>query len=238
MKKTTSRFWVDIFLFISMSGLFFTGIIMTFFTDSGPYANEVSKYFFRLHRHQWGNIHLYFAIVFLILLVIHLIFEWEWIKGKTRNIFKRIWILVPIASVAVVILFISWYVTPKYTDYYKKYGKEWQKLIEVKNKQRLMNFENKRDFEQRARPKEREKKIDERSDIGKESDAVVITGQHSLIDIERTCEISARNIAKLLGLPRNVSLTVKLGKLRKQYLFSIHEVREIVYTLMRERSDR
>ena len=98
MKKTDTKYWLDVILFIAMFGLVFTGVIMAFFTSSGPYVEEISKYFMKLHRHQWGIIHFYFALVFSVLIIIHLILEWTWIKEKTRILFRKLWVLIPIKA--------------------------------------------------------------------------------------------------------------------------------------------
>jgi len=55
----------------------------------GPSAPESSQYFWRLHRHQWGNIHFHLSIAFTVFVIIHLILSWSWIKGKARSLFKK-----------------------------------------------------------------------------------------------------------------------------------------------------
>ncbi len=94
MKKTTWKYLVDTLLFISITGIAFIGILMAFFLAEGPtsQARESEKYFLSLHRHQWGDIHLYLSLAFTALVVIHLILEWSWIKGETRQLFKKAWV--------------------------------------------------------------------------------------------------------------------------------------------------
>ena len=89
---------------------------MTFFTSSGPNVAEVSKYFLNLHRHQWTNIHLLFAAVFTTFLLLHLILEWKWIKGKTIKLFGSkqkliLWLILPF-----ILIFLGWCFTPKNTN--------------------------------------------------------------------------------------------------------------------------
>ncbi|MCA9398174.1 MAG: DUF4405 domain-containing protein, partial [Candidatus Omnitrophica bacterium] len=66
--------------------------------------------FMGLTRHEWGDIHFYISIVFLILLLIHIILHWGWIKAvvfgtaehpqkarvKIIMVFVLLWILLAI----------------------------------------------------------------------------------------------------------------------------------------------
>lgn len=225
MKKTTTRFWVDVVMFVSFFGLLITGLIMAFFADSGPNVTEASKYFLKLHRHQWGGIHSYFAIVFTLMLLIHLILEWKWIVGKTRSLLKRAWMLVPIVLVAVLIIFISWAVTPKNYVQYKKFNKMWDQL------QRQWPNESPVDSAQEILPDE---KPSAGFEIKSESVEITITGQDSLQSIERKTGIPARDIIDLVGLPLDISRTEGLGRLKRVYEFSIQDIREAIRKLLKE----
>ncbi len=66
--------------------------------------------------------------------------------------------------------------------------------------------------------------------------ALLITGQTTLYDIERQTGISARALANHLGLPRNVSLDERLGRLRKKYRFSMQEFRDVLSSLVERKS--
>ena len=59
MKKTDWQYLVDTLLFLCIVGIVFIGFLMGLFLPQGPAAPESAKYFLGLHRHQWGNIHLY-----------------------------------------------------------------------------------------------------------------------------------------------------------------------------------
>jgi len=126
MKKTTWKYLVDTLLFISFIGIAFIGILMAFFLAEGPtsQARDSEKYFLGLHRHQWGDIHLYLSLAFTALVVIHLILEWNWIKGKTRKLFKKEWVpaLVFIIALSLIVPLIFWAATPKHPADYDEYG--------------------------------------------------------------------------------------------------------------------
>ncbi|MFW6159923.1 MAG: DUF4405 domain-containing protein [Acidobacteriota bacterium] len=124
MKRTDWKYLVDSLLFISFFGLALIGILMGFFIASGPKVAESDKYFLGLYRHQWGDIHIYLALTFVTLGIIHLILSWSWIKGKAKNIFKSGWKIMMTATVLagllVVVLF--WAFSPKNSSVYEGYG--------------------------------------------------------------------------------------------------------------------
>jgi len=37
-------------------------------------------------RHEWGSIHFYLAVVFVVLMVIHIILHWTWIKCYVKSV--------------------------------------------------------------------------------------------------------------------------------------------------------
>jgi len=71
----------------------------------------------------------------------------------------------------------------------------------------------------------------------KASPAVAISGSTTLQEIERQTGFSAKEIAKELGLPPEVPLEERLGRLRKQYSFEMHDVRRVVEKLQSQKTD-
>jgi hypothetical protein len=65
---------------------------------------------------------------------------------------------------------------------------------------------------------------------------ILITGQMTLHDIERQTGISARVVADRLGLPRSASSEERLGRLRKSYRFTLQDVRDVVSSLLEQKS--
>lgn len=248
MKKTTQYYLVDVILFISIFGLTIIGIIMAFFTSSGPNVDEASKYFLDIHRHQWGDIHFYFSIVFILFFIIHLILKWRWIKGKTRKLFGKTRILVLIVLCPFIILFLSWYLSPKNSGAFEEHGKRRGKGYEnikgfhqpqIKG-QNIKKHESPFQIKNISSNKKNEKKEhEEKLVVGRETKhgygTIIITGQLSLNDIEEKTGISSRKIADKLDLPGDISLNERLGRLRKRYLLKIQDVRDVVFSLLKEK---
>jgi len=242
MKKTTWHYLTDLILFISIGGLIIIGIIMAFFTSSGPQVEEASKYFLNLHRHQWGDIHFYFSIVFILFLVIHLVLEWRWIKGKTRKLFGNLWFLAFTAAFLFIILFLSWHFLPKGSGAYEAYGKRrgngffqtQTKGQDIRKEESPFQIKNNGGSRKGGKKEHEEKRV-----VGRETkqadETIIITGQLTLNDIEEKTGISSRTIADKLDLPASISLNERLGRLRKRYLFNMQDVRDIISSLLKEK---
>lgn len=219
MKKTDWQYLIDTLLFLCMVSIVFIGFLMGLFLPQGPTAPESSKYFLGLHRHQWGNIHLYLSITFTVLIIIHLIFSWKWIKGKARQIFKKGWttglILTAVASILVLFLFWSFY--PRYPGAYDDYGMGAGKRAK---QQQLFDEES---------SLQGEKIYYEDGTVD-----VVITGQMTLRQLEKATGIPAKKIIAELELPSKTSHDETLGRLRKQYSFTVQEVRDVVASLIKK----
>ena len=96
MRRATLNFIVDLISFVNLLGLACTGFIMKYILPpgTGGYGRGFRggrgpgeiKYLWSMTRHEWGYIHFYLAVGFVILMVVHIILHWSWIK----NYFKQI----------------------------------------------------------------------------------------------------------------------------------------------------
>ena len=221
MKKTDWQYLVDTLLFLCIVGIAFIGFFMGLVIPKGPTAPEITKYFLGLHRHQWGNIHFYLSIAFVILVIIHLILSWNWIKGKARQIFKKGWntALILTGLVSILLLFFFWSLYPRAPDAYEDYGR---KAGERTQQQKLLKEED---------PIQEEKIFYEDGTVN-----ITITGQTTLLDAEKATGIPAGEIAAELRLPSNVSLDESFGRLRKKYPFDLQQVRDAISKLLNRKT--
>ncbi|KPJ69890.1 hypothetical protein AMJ44_01670 [candidate division WOR-1 bacterium DG_54_3] len=215
MKKTDWQYLVDTLLFLCIVGIAIIGFLMGLVIPKGPAASETSKYFLGLHRHQWGNIHFYLSIAFVTLVIIHLLLSWKWIKGKSRQIFKKGWgtMLILTACVSLLIIVLFWALYPKVPGAYEDYG-----VGAGKKQQRLL----KEDY------------ATGKGLVSPEEDYILITGQMTLQEVEEATGIPAKKLAAELGLPSRVSLDETLGQLRKKYPFTLQEVRDVLSVLLKK----
>ncbi len=124
MGKIKLKYLIDALLFICIVGLAGIGFLQGFFLAEGPVADISKKYFLGLHTHQWGHLHLYISIAFTVLIIIHLILSWDWIKSCTKKIFKKSWgtALVGMVVLSLLVPLILWAFSIKNADKYAEFG--------------------------------------------------------------------------------------------------------------------
>ncbi len=213
MKKSDWQYLVDTLLFICMFGIAFIGILMGFFLAEGPTVRESAKYFLGLHRHQWGDIHLYLSLVFILLIIIHLMLSWSWIKGKAQNLFKKRWNTMIMVTVllAVFVIVVFWTFMPKYPLSYENYGSG--------ARARSQGQFPPEDF------------------INDELGYLTIIGNMTLAEVEKITGIPAEVLTQKLGLPSRTSPDETLGQLRKKHGFSLVEARAAISALLQIEQD-
>ena len=98
MKRTTVNFFVDFVAFLDLLALAFTGFITRFILPPGSAGHgqgfrggrpaTEAKYLWSMDRHQWGGIHFYMAVIFVVLMLIHIILHWTWIKCYIKSLYS------------------------------------------------------------------------------------------------------------------------------------------------------
>jgi hypothetical protein len=245
MKDSDWRYLVDVVLFVCLGGMTLIGILLGLVIPSGPASSEASKYFLGLHRHQWGNVHAYLSIAFVVLTIIHIILNWKWVTAKTSHIFKKraAPILVAAATVPFLVLLVFWLFMPKDSEKYRGYGSESREKGQL---QKMVKEEKVPVADETAGTREMpvsEKSLGEmqdRKDVPEEKHrqavgSLDITGRNTLLDIERATGVSGKVIAEKLGLPPQADLNETLGRLRRRYGFEIQEVRDVVDKLLKQK---
>jgi len=90
MKKNSLKYLIDVGLFIDICSIAVIGVLLAFVIPEGK-KGYGAKYFLGLHRHEWGDIHLFLSILLLAFLVLHLRFNWTWIVQATKVYFGERW---------------------------------------------------------------------------------------------------------------------------------------------------
>jgi hypothetical protein len=217
MKKADWQYLVDTLLFICISGIALIGILLAFFIPKGPSALESSKYFLDLHRHQWGNIHLYLSLTFISLVIIHLTLDWKWITTRAGKIFKKGWkaALISTTLASIFVLFLFWLFYPKEPGAYEEYGRG-----SGRGADRIYSQDT---------------SAAHLDDFGAQDPGLVtVTGKMTLLDLEKITRIPVPRIIEALKLPSNVSEKETLGRLGKRYGFTLVELRDVLTLLMNE----
>jgi len=98
MKRTTVNFIVDLIAFIDLLFLAFTGFIIKFILPPGSGGRgqgfrggrgpaEGIRELWSMTRHEWGDIHFYLSVAFIVLILVHIILHWTWIKCYFKSLF-------------------------------------------------------------------------------------------------------------------------------------------------------
>ena len=93
MKRSDLNFSVDLMSFMVLSGLAFTGAIMKYVLPPGTGGRwrltygggEHIKTFLAMGRHDWGDIHFWLAVSFVVLMLIHIVLHFGWVKNYCKN---------------------------------------------------------------------------------------------------------------------------------------------------------
>jgi hypothetical protein len=90
MKKNSIKYFIDVILFVDVCSIAMIGLLLAFIIPEGR-SGRGARYFLGLHRHDWGNIHLCFSILLLLLLIIHIWFNWTWVVQSSKRYLGRNW---------------------------------------------------------------------------------------------------------------------------------------------------
>jgi len=85
VKKQQLKLLTDLVLLASFSTIVFTDLLMWLVIPTGQEGNP---YFLGLHRHGWGDIHLFFSIIFSISSIFHIYLNFAQIKGLLKKAFN------------------------------------------------------------------------------------------------------------------------------------------------------
>ena len=82
MKKPQLNFLIDVLAFAAFVFMAATGVLLVYTLPpgSGRWATV-----WGLSRHQWGDVHLWLAILFLLVLALHLVLHWRWILTMMKG---------------------------------------------------------------------------------------------------------------------------------------------------------
>ncbi|MBD3617920.1 MAG: DUF4405 domain-containing protein [Gammaproteobacteria bacterium] len=82
MKKPRINFLVDIAAFAAFVFMAATGVLLVYTLPpgSGRWATV-----WGLSRHQWGDVHLWLAVIFLAIVALHVVLHWRWLASMMKG---------------------------------------------------------------------------------------------------------------------------------------------------------
>jgi len=233
MTKLKWNYLIDAVLYTLMTAVILTGLLQAFVLAEGPVAHAETKYFWGLHRHQWGDIHLYLSLGLCAFIVLHLVLHWSWILASTRKFLKSSWTLLAILVLPLALLLLAWSLSEQNSPDYAGYGSGGGRRSRGRiagppvedNPGQPAGGSAGADEQQPAPPPADEPAP--RSAPRK----VVVRGSMTLAEVEQQTGVAAQEIARRLELPGKANLNQNLGRLRKTYAFEMERLREVVTDL-------
>ena len=90
MRSNTTKFLLTVALLATVGSIAATGLILGWGIPRG-YGHHCEHLFLGLPRHDWIDIHIYFAVVCFTLLLLHLWTNLQWILVTTKRYFRAHW---------------------------------------------------------------------------------------------------------------------------------------------------
>jgi len=238
--KSKRNLSIDIIMLLLMMPIAGIGLLIKYVLIPGmqrnsTFGNNVDLEFLGMTRHQWGTIHLILGIVFLSFLALHIILHWKMIVGIFQRMVpgKTLQLVCTFVLIALSLTMITFplIVEPKITErtplhqnrnvqagtgYSPEYQSKNSLMVQPdssssdKNK---MNVQNKH--------------FQHKNELAKEE--YEINGSLTLQFVADKYGIPANKLANDLNIPETL-VGEKLGRLKKQYSFTMDDVRESILT--------
>jgi hypothetical protein len=205
MKRNTWNFWIDIVSLVTLVGLAMTGLLLEFVLPPGSRGGQGLS-LWGYARHDWGEIHLGFAIAIMALMLVHIWIHWSWVYSTVTALLGRQ--LVENASmarraiygllflVALTILFVG--------------GLMWAKS------------------QIQSGGREEAGRHGWRSEGPAKNVSGHITGRMTLAEAAQSAGWPVEQLVKKLNLPADVDVNERLGRLRQRYHFDLEQIRAIL----------
>ena len=252
LSRTDWKYIVDTLMFLCVVGIVLIGLLMGFVIPEGRLGPGQSKYFLGVHRHQWGDIHLYLSLAFTVLVVVHIVLAWNWVKGKAKGLFGKAWKaavgLTVLAAVLVPLVF--WAASskndPAYAEFGEGHGQQGRRVVEsgrpapeplgqvastASSAGAAAETRDPGGAAPAAQEVHGDKIVAGRQEAG--TAEAVITGKMTLREVERATGIPAKDLAAKVGLPADVSLDETLGRLRQAYGFEMQALRDAIAEILK-----
>lgn len=217
MRKSMLNFFVDLLTLAVIFVMVATGLVIRFVLPPGTGGRhgEGGLLLWSWGRHDWGDVHFWASVTLGALLVVHVALHWSWVctmvgrllrgadagqlSGGRQNIYGVGFLIV------VILVFggFTWYAGTAVTHFNARRQSESQPAIT-----------------EQGMPQHGQQ---EGHGTGHEQ----IRGSMSLAEVEATTGVPMATLKSELGLPASTTPDERLGRLARQYGFSMEKVRDI-----------
>jgi hypothetical protein len=201
MKRNTLNFWIDFISLLAMLGLIWTGLLIHYVLPpgTGGRGGGHGLILWGLDRHDYGNIHFYLALTLIALMVIHVWLHWSWVRATVKKLAGMELTTDTKGTVSGIVLLI---------------------IIVALMIGGLLYAEQLVVSTTRS--------IGHQTIEGESALPSHISGQTTLSQAAEIGGIPVEQLILHLKLPSDVDINERLGRLKRQYGFEIHDVRRIL----------
>lgn len=218
MRKSTINFFVDVLTLLVIFVMILTGLVIRFVLPPGTGGRHGGDglLLWGWGRHDWGDVHFWSSVVLGVLLVVHVALHWSWVcmmvqrflggadAGQLRAGRCDAYGVGFLVAVALVFGGFTWYAGTAVKQVSARAHSESRPTTVAEDLSRRGQRQG--------------------HGVGHEQ----IRGSMSLAEIEASTGVSVETLKTELGLPKNTSAEERLGRLVRQYEFSMDKVRDIV----------
>jgi hypothetical protein len=245
LKKSKLNFLNDILMFIVMLSMAGLGFLMKYILIPGKdrwlkYGSDVDLYFLGLDRHEWGTIHLILGFILLGLLILHIVLHWKTIISFFKNFIinltlRRIFISIYIILCFILFIF-PFFIQVEVVEVARGQGYHNTKITVQSNTTTLKQNEKlKKEIPIKDKSKNKFDKIENRT--GHNNYDIDIRGNMTLVEISRQYNIPLEYLKNKLNIESTTSDQMKLGWLRREYQFTMNELRKIIVEYLNQEQE-
>lgn len=226
MKKSTLNFIIDALMFVCLCAITGIGLLIKFTLPSGQdkwaiYGTNNELLFLNMDRHQWGDIHFVVSVIMISLLILHLVFHWQFIASIFGKIIKhsplKLLIGTSFAFITILLIVFPFFVTPSQGLNHKhlQHSDNWQNT-ELTDEHKVIIKTETTAHKNADNPSHSE-----------HNHQYAVNGQMTLAEVCKKYNLPISVIKKQLRM-ENADENERLGRMRKQYAFRMSDIEKLI----------
>jgi len=228
--KSKLNLSIDMLLLLLMMPIAGIGFLIKYVLFSGIqrnpiYGNNVELEFLGLSRHEWGTIHLFLSITFLVLLILHIYFHWKMIVTIFRRMIpgKSLCYISAFLLIAFGLLMFSFplFVKPEIVA---KEALHQNRNNNAHSESPVLRETDEENDTAVFKTQKQAIQISEKNQYHHANEEYEVNGSETLQFVADKYNVPASKIAADLNVPESMT-GEKLGRLKKQYSFIMDDVR-------------
>lgn len=215
MHRAKVNYFVDVLTFALILAMTATGLILRFVLPPGSGGLVLGQW----TRHDWGDMHFWFAAGLGVIIVLHVALHWAWVCGLTHRLLssnpsrhptsavkRNLAGLAFLGGITVVLAGLTWWASQMVSDGPLTHRGQSGNRASV------------------------ERALEEHEPAsGQHTDDLQIRGSMTLEQVAQSANISVELLRDRLGLPPSVAADTRLGHLRREYGFRMSDVRQAAH---------